>query len=84
MSLRKSSGEDHELPPKNENPLAEAKRAHRLLQCGPFWSCCCGQVFSHAATRRDGEIQISIHQKAVVELIEDNRQGVSHYGDDEE
>jgi len=83
MSLRKSSGEDHELPPKNENLPAEIRKVHRLIQRGSLWGCACGQVFSHAATRRDGEIQISIHQKAVVELIEDHRQGVSHYGDED-
>lgn len=70
------------MTPKEENLPADIKKVHRLIQRGRIWFCACGMSFMNATTRRDAECSISMHQKAVVELIEDNRAGRSHYGDE--
>jgi hypothetical protein len=82
MSLRNSSGEDFEKPEKEGALEAGIKKAHQLIQCGPRgWRCICSKIYSHASNRREAEAYHLIHQKAVVEFMTDQRNGVSNYGD---
>ena len=66
-----------------ETLAAEIHKKHRLVRRGRFWMCShCGQVFSWAKTQREGEIQLAIHKKSVIELLENQQAGISHYGEE--
>ncbi len=79
MSLRKPRGEAWELPITPEKFQAETKKAHALLRCGACgWRCACGNTYSWARSRSDANSCHAIHQKAVIELITDLRNGKSN------
>ena len=65
--------------PKEENLPAEIKKYHRLINRGSMYFCVCGMCLSNAVTRRDADLMQQVHIQAVIESIEDQRAGRSHY-----
>ena len=83
MSLRNPHDPHDKRDKAFDNLPAYVAKGHILKQYTPRnFGCRCGAIFSRSQTRRDAEFALKIHQKAVVEAMEDQQAGRSHYDDE--